>query len=200
MSRGNYHHGDLREALIATGVELARSDGPAAVVLREAARRLGVSPAAAYRHFNDRQDLLLAVRRRALGMLGQRMLAHGDARDPLRRFRDLGQSYVEFALGEPGLFRTLAAPGTPVSPAQAAPSPDPFALLGQALDALVDAQLLEPEGRAHADAVAWSAVHGLSVLLLDGLLPRRESAALIDRTLDVVAFGLLPTPRTTTAE
>ena len=74
MARISYHHGDLRQALVDVGVELARADGPGAVVLREAARRLEVSPAAAYRHFHDRQDLLLAVRRQALSALGQRML------------------------------------------------------------------------------------------------------------------------------
>jgi AcrR family transcriptional regulator len=174
------------------GVELARADGPAAVVLREAARRLEISPAAAYRHFHDKQDLLLAVRREALSALGQRMVDSACRSDPLLRFRDLGETYVRFALDEPGLFRTLAAPGVPVGPGQAAADPDPFGLLSRALDDMVDGGVLRAGRRPHADAVAWAAVHGLAALLIDGLLPRHDAGVLIDRALDVVANGLLP--------
>lgn len=194
MTRGRYHHGALREALVATGVELARAGGPAAVVVREAARRLQVSPAAGYRHFADRDALLLAVRHEALGLLGLRMLATADSPDPLLHFRGLGQGYAQFALDEPGLFRTFAAPGVVVRPGQAPPGRDPFGLLSEALDRLADAGLLPADRRRHADAVAWSAVHGLAVLLLDGLLPQQDAAELLDRTLDAVAFGLLPGP------
>ncbi|MDP9461160.1 MAG: TetR/AcrR family transcriptional regulator, partial [Actinomycetota bacterium] len=98
----------------------ARPGGPAAVVLREAARQVQVSPTAAYRHFADKQALLLAVRREALGLLGERMLDTADRAGtdlgPLLHFRALGQGYVEFALAEPGLFRTLAAAGVVVQP------------------------------------------------------------------------------------
>ena len=59
-SRG-YHHGDLRAALITAGLEMTRSDGPSALSLREATRRAGVTPAAAYRHFRDRAALLAAL-------------------------------------------------------------------------------------------------------------------------------------------
>jgi AcrR family transcriptional regulator len=142
VTRGSYHHGALREALVATGLELARAGGPAAVVVREAARRVQVSPAAGYRHFADRDALLLAVRHEALGLLGARMLATADSPDPLLHFRGLGQGYVHFALDEPGLFRTFAAPGVLVRPGQAPPGADPFALLSDALDRLVTAGLL----------------------------------------------------------
>ncbi len=182
MTRRGYHHGDLREALIATGLELARADGPAAVVLREAARRVGVSPTASYRHFTDREQLLSAVRARALGCLGQRMLDDSSDPQPLAHFRALGRSYVAFALAEPGLFRTFAAPGTPVRPADETAEPNPFRLLGVSLDDLVTAGLLAPEQRPLADAVAC-------------LLPRARADELIDRTLYGVAFGLMPTPR-----
>lgn len=192
VTRTRYHHGQLREALVATGLELARTGGPSAVVLREAARRLEVSPAAGYRHFSDREELLLAVRREALGALGLRMLDAARAADPLARFRGLGEGYVRFALEEPGLFRTTAAPGVLVRPGQAPEGRDPFRLLSAALDDLVHAGRLSAGRRAGADAVALSAVHGLAVLLLDGLLPQADAEALLARTLDAVAFGLLP--------
>jgi len=67
--RETFRHGDLRNALLEAGIELARQGGPNAVVLREATRRAGVAPNAAYRHFTDREDLLQAVRATALSSL-----------------------------------------------------------------------------------------------------------------------------------
>ena len=61
-ARKTYHHGDLRQALVQAGLELARAGGPEAVVLREATRRAGVAPNAAYRHFANREALFGAVR------------------------------------------------------------------------------------------------------------------------------------------
>src|SRR5207245_8612215 len=69
--RSTYRHGDLRRALLEAGIQLARRGGPDAVVLREATRRAGVVPNAAYRHFASRQDLLRAVRAAALASLAQ---------------------------------------------------------------------------------------------------------------------------------
>src|SRR5438094_5990338 len=71
--RSTYRHGDLRRALLDAGVQLARDGGPDAVVLREATRRAGVVPNAAYRHFASRQDLLQAVRAAALSALAVAM-------------------------------------------------------------------------------------------------------------------------------
>ena len=125
MTRSQYHHGRLREALVATGVDLARDGRAGRGVLREAARRLEVSPAAGYRHFADREAPLLAVRSEALGALGLRMLEAARTSEPLAHFRGLGEGYVRFALEEPGLFRTTAAPGVLVRPGQAPEGRDP---------------------------------------------------------------------------
>lgn len=196
---------------MATATELARAGGPDAVVLREAARRVSVSPTAAYRHFQDREDLLLAVREAALRGLAQSMrdqdagtsrCSEAPADAALLHFRALGQGYVAFALAEPGLFRTISVLPSRKQPPLPAPEHDPLALLARALDRLVDVGVLDQTQRAHADAVAWSAVHGLSMLLLDGLLPDgiagqfppADADALVARVLDVVAFGLLPRP------
>src|SRR6476620_1595668 len=73
--RATYHHGDLRRALLDAGIDLAREGGPDKVVLREATRRAGVVPNAAYRHFASRQDLLQAVRAWALSSLAIAMEA-----------------------------------------------------------------------------------------------------------------------------
>lgn len=112
--RARYHHGDLANALTRAGVALAREGGPDAVVLREAARQVGVSPAAAYRHFAGHDDLLYAVKLRAQQELADAMEARVKGAEPeadpafeaLRRLSAIGFAYLHFALEEPGLFRT----------------------------------------------------------------------------------------------
>lgn len=113
-AKAGYHHGDLRNALIASGVELATDGGPAKVVLREVARRAGVSATAAYRHFAGQGDLLFAVKIQAQQMLADAMervaAVLPGADDPgvaaERRLAAIGRGYVGFALDHPGLFRT----------------------------------------------------------------------------------------------
>src|SRR3954463_11539459 len=107
-ARSTYRHGDLRRALLDAGIALARDGGPDGVVLREATRRAGVVPNAAYRHFASRQELLLAVRAAALSQLAlaieaelaklpRRGTREERARAPLRA---VGTAYVHFAWRE----------------------------------------------------------------------------------------------------
>src|SRR5215831_10858058 len=112
--KASYHHGNLRPALIEAGFELAREGGPGAVLVREASRRVGVSHNAAYRHFPGRDELLKAVGERSMSELAklmEKLIAEvpdtGDSVEvALRRLRATGMAYVQFALNEPGLFRT----------------------------------------------------------------------------------------------
>src|SRR5437763_9838750 len=116
-ARSTYRHGDLRRALLAAGVELARAGGPDAVTLREATRRAGVVPNAAYRHFASRQELLQAVRSAALARLAGAMEAElaalPRATNPVdsarARLRAIGTAYLRFAEEETGLFCTAFA-------------------------------------------------------------------------------------------
>src|ERR1700712_2693144 len=124
----SYHHGNLRETLIETGIDLARTSGPDGVVLREVARRTGVSHNAAYRHFADRDALLSEVAALAMEGLGQaisRRLDSVDLDDPTRRsaeqLRAVGRAYVDYALEEPGLFEVAFAGGTDGVPQQPSP-------------------------------------------------------------------------------
>src|SRR5437870_13076136 len=111
-ARSTYRHGDLRRVLLEAGIALAQAGGPEAVVLREATRRAGVVPNAAYRHFASRLDLLRAVRMAALSRLALSMEAELDALSPtlgsagLARasLRAIGLGYLHFALTETGLF------------------------------------------------------------------------------------------------
>ena len=112
-----YHHGNLRQALLEHAVELARAGGPEAVVLRDVQRMAGVSNSAAYRHYADRDALLAAVREYAETRLADAMVARlkavtsrgPKAKRALARLRATGQGYIDFALAEPGMFRTAFA-------------------------------------------------------------------------------------------
>ena len=84
-ARTTFRHGDLHRALLTAGVELARTGGPAAVILREATRRAGVAPNAAYRHFSSHAELLAAVRAHALSQLARAIEAEITAIPPRRR-------------------------------------------------------------------------------------------------------------------
>src|ERR1700681_3330325 len=110
-ARGTYRHGDLRRALLDAGIELARSGGPDAVVLREATRRAGVVPNAAYRHFGSRQALLQGVRSGVLSAVAVAMeselamLRRGRRKADFARasLRAIGTGYLRFAQAETGL-------------------------------------------------------------------------------------------------
>jgi AcrR family transcriptional regulator len=189
-----YHHGDLPRALLTAATELAGVGGSDGVVLREAARRIGVSPSAAYRHFPSRDGLLAHVGSQAREALAQRMLAATAAirgssgRSARARFRATGRAYIGFALDEPGLFE-VAFRRCP--PALYVPDdPSPYAVLSDALDDLDRAGLLAVP-RADAEVPAWVAVHGAAILLGEGMLPRDEREAIVEATLDMVSDGLL---------
>ena len=213
-----YHHGDLAAALVTAGVELARESGPDGVVLREATRRVGVSPTAAYRHFADRQSLLAAVAQQARESLADAMVSavaevpgRSGRRRAFARLQATGRAYVRFALAEPGLFRTgfagfgpawkgeqVAQAGQAATPGDAGGSAaEPrgdraYAVLTAALDELVDTGALPAARRPGAEAAAWSAVHGLSLLLLDEVLvpAGTDPEPVIELTLRMVADGL----------
>ncbi|MCY1165365.1 hypothetical protein D9M73_52710 [compost metagenome] len=205
--RSTYRHGDLRRALLDAGIELARSGGPDAVVLREATRRAGVAPNAAYRHFASRLALLHAVRAAALSAVALAMEAELAALPqdlPPADFarasvRAVGTGYLRFAQAETGLFRTAFAASDDLTepapePARAGQSGlNPFELLSAALDRLVEAGVMPPERRPGAEFLAWSAVHGLAMLVIDGPLgpvigPQMQQVG--QRLLDMVEKGL----------
>jgi AcrR family transcriptional regulator len=204
--RRTYRHGDLRRALLEAGIALARAGGPDAVVLREATRRAGVVPNAAYRHFASRMELLQAVRMAALSRLARSMEAELDALSSalgpaeLARasLRAIGLGYLRFALTETGLFRTIFAvpyewPATPDPEKAGATGLNPFQLLGVALDRMAAAGVLPAERRPGAEFLAWSTVHGLAMLVIDGPLhglSRAQTDALGQRAVAMVENGL----------
>ncbi len=198
-ARSSYRHGDLRQALIDAALDMARQGGPDAIVLREATRRAGVSPNAAYRHFADRQDLLGAVSAAAQGLAADAMEDAVDAApgtgdpsaDARLRLGAAGRGYLSFARHEPGLFRTAFTVPDDLSEAFDADKAGrrgrtPFQVLAETLDALQAAGVLPDERRQGAELLAWSTVHGLGMLALDGPL-----RGLTDEMLDGATERLL---------
>ena len=197
--------GTVRDGLVAAGLELARTGGPDAVVLREATRMVGVVPNAAYRHFADRDELLAAVCTAAMGELAARMAAgvgrvrgrHGDPAAARRRLRAIGTAYLAFAREEPGLFAVAFA--LPQRHAYSAPQDgtgpgrSPLGQLRTVLDELVDAGVLHRQRRDGIEYPIWSTVHGLAVLAGQGPLrdvPEAVRHRLDELTLTFIAGGL----------
>jgi AcrR family transcriptional regulator len=175
------------------------------VVLREATRRVGVVPNAAYRHFADRDALLAAVGAAAMDELAGRMQAQVAAvpghRDPkqlaIARLGALGVAYLDFATQETGLFQTAFAvprhlPYAAGDDAGEQP-PTPFRLLGGALDELVTAGVLPAERRPEAEYPVWASVHGMAVLSTQGplgQLPEPFLRHLADRLFAFITRGI----------
>ncbi|HLS78568.1 MAG TPA: TetR/AcrR family transcriptional regulator [Nocardia sp.] len=195
-----YHHGDLRNALVRAAAELAETGGPEAVTVRAAARRVGVTPTAAYRHFTNHDELLDAAQEQAqqtlFAAMGETLAGLPPDADAVARLSAIGRGYITFARREPGLFRTAFCNREPSGPEEwNAPS---FVLLSSLLDEMVEAGFTDPARRADAEYAAWAAVHGMALLIVDGALrhltPQQHEAA-IDRTLEMVRHGLGTGPR-----
>ncbi len=202
-----YHHGNLKPALIEAAVARARAAGPDAVSLRDVAHDVGVSPSAAYRHVRDRTHLMALVSQVARQELARTMIEGQDAvvatgdpvADAIARFEACGRGYIDFATGSPELFRTAflaldCAPDT-------ADHPDPALVLSTGIDGLVEAGLLEPVRRTDAALIAWTAVHGLSALLVDdmvsiglGVDTDQARRAVLDSVLRAVVNPGVPLP------
>jgi AcrR family transcriptional regulator len=196
-----YHHGSLHSALIEASIALAREGGPDRVIVREAARAAGVSHSAAYRHFADREALLAEVSSFARNELAAEMRRRiNRTKDPRRRLRAVGTAYIDFALTEPGLFRTAftshPATSRDTDDDRATGREDPYEVLGQVLDEAQAAGVLDPRRRPGAEIATWSAVHGLAGLLLDGPLPTSATGIKSSRehVLDLIERGLLNGP------
>lgn len=174
--------GAVRDGLVEAGLELARTGGPDAVVLREATRIVGVVPNAAYRHFAGHDELLAAVCTSSMQELAARMAKgvarvrgkYGDPAAATRRLEAIGAAYLAFARDEPGLFATaFSVPQRHNYDApddNTGPYPAPLNQLRAVLDELVEAKVLDPRRREGIEYPIWSTVHGLAVLTGQGPL------------------------------
>ncbi|WP_437815329.1 TetR/AcrR family transcriptional regulator [Sorangium sp. So ce1078] len=194
-----YHHGDLKRALVDAGLALLEEAGIEAVVLREAARRVGVSPAAPFRHFPSREDFLRAV---ALAGLERFELVSAAeiaaAPTPLLRFRALGLASVRFALEHPALFELLKGPAFRGDPEGArallAAQDEAQARLRRMIEEAREHGELRPTDPIVTEVAGRAMVYGLARMFLDGHLPREGAMELTEAVFDVLGEGLAQAP------
>jgi AcrR family transcriptional regulator len=112
-----YHHGNLKEALLRAALELIAQKGPAGFTFAEAARWAGVSPAAPYRHFRDRDELLASVALRGFDRFAAALARAWDDGHPdtFSAFDRLGKAYLQFARSEPAYYSAMFEAGIPVA-------------------------------------------------------------------------------------
>jgi AcrR family transcriptional regulator len=190
MAGRPYHHGDLRNALLDAAEALIRERGADGWSLREATARVGVAPSAAYHHFDSRDALVRALADRVIARVGERLsaaaaAAHGGPQQPLIA---VGREYVRWAVEDPAVARVAFAAGR-TEPATRV-SPHPHDVLAAELDRLADTGALPATARPGAEFVIWAAMHGLAVLLADGLI-RLDGPQAIDREAERVLGAVL---------
>jgi len=175
--RDRYHHGDLRRALIDAAQHILETEGVSALTLRAAARGAGVSQAAPYRHFTDKDALLAAVAEEGFRALSAAMREATDTAggDFASRFRALGIAYIRFAVEQPARFRLMfgreiADRGAHLPLHQAAN--ETFGMLVAGIEKGQQSGLIRDGDPRELSMAAWSMVHGLSALLVDGQLSR----------------------------
>ncbi|HEV2371364.1 MAG TPA: TetR/AcrR family transcriptional regulator, partial [Streptosporangiaceae bacterium] len=178
-----YHHGDLRPALLRAAVEAVGQAGPAATSLREVARRAGVSHAAAAYHFGDKAGLLTAVAVQGYGLLTEELRG---ARDSGRGFLEVGVAYVRFAVRHRAHFEVMYRP-------ELYRPDDPEVRRARAAAAVLLYGTASPDtGQLAAGAAAWSLVHGLATLWLNGNLPEGLGSDPEEITRHVAPYLSLP--------
>jgi AcrR family transcriptional regulator len=174
----SYHHGNLKEALVRAALELIAEKGPAGFTFADAARSAGVSPAAPYRHFRDRDELLADVARRGFEQFAQALAKAWDEGRPdvMSAFDRLGRSYLAFAKSAPAYYSAMFEAGVSLDtdPQLREASEAAFAVLRAAAEKLV--ALMPAQGRPPALMVAlhiWSMTHGIASLFARGDAARR---------------------------
>lgn len=194
VGRRGYHHGNLREALIAAARQLSAEKGPHGFTMAEAARAAGVSPSAPYRHFKDRDALMAELCRRGFEefaeRLGSAFRAAADAKDGLSR---MGRAYLAFAREDPGTYAAMFS-YRPQRPREASGAPE----RASAFDPLVQAIAgLLPEGQRQGRnswlvaLEVWALSHGVAGLERAGLPGPDSGAPPAELVLDDAVWRLL---------
>ncbi|MDE0942160.1 MAG: TetR/AcrR family transcriptional regulator [Alphaproteobacteria bacterium] len=177
--RRGYHHGNLTEALVQAALDLIAKHGPAGFTFAEVTRAVGVSPAAPYRHYKDRDALMADIARRGFEAFAESLSqAWNDGQpDALSAFKTVGQAYLAFARDEPAYFTAMFETRLPKDASRelSQATDDAFAVLRQACEALI-AQL--PTGKRPPALMmalhVWSMAHGIAALFGRGDSSRRN--------------------------
>src|ERR1700730_2207328 len=188
-TNATYHHGDLRAACLSAALELLEEGGTTALSLRAVARRAGVSPAAPYRHYDDREALVSAVAAVGYRELAERLAAAHPAPSTPEQLASVGVAYVEFALERPALFRMMfGEPCDRDNDERVAAT----AAVSLYLRELVARCFPQADAEALAPAI-WALVHGLAFLHLDGKLDAPTPSAVTERVTSAIQALLTAT-------
>lgn len=170
FGRDSYHHGNLREALIETALRLIAERGPAGFAFAELAREAGVSPAAPYRHFRDRNALLAEIARRGFERFEAELArAWNQGRpDPVTAIKNCGKAYLEFARREPASYAAMFDPDLPLDDVQLRAASDrAFAVLREAAELACSLQVKGVRPPALMVALhLWALAHGIASLFV----------------------------------
>lgn len=167
---GSYHHGNLREALMQAALDLIARKGPAGFTFAEAARSAGVSPAAPYRHFRDRDELLASIAQQGFEQFEAALSAAWDdgRPDTAAAFQRVGKAYLAFARNHAAYYSAMFESGLPLenNPALLVASERAFAILRAASERLI---AMAPAGVPRPPALmmalhVWSLAHGIASL------------------------------------
>ncbi len=177
--RRGYHHGDLREALVRAALDLIAAKGPSGFTFADVARATGVSAAAPYRHFRDRDELMADVARRGFEQFEASLLAAWNDGHPdvFTAFRKVGQAYLEFARSEPALYSAMFESGLPpdLDPDLARAGESAFAILHRATEELCSKYPLKDRPPIMmVSRHIWAMTHGIADLFARGDAARRK--------------------------
>jgi AcrR family transcriptional regulator len=177
-AKRGYHHGNLREALIKAALDLISEKGPAGFTFAEAARAAGVSPAAPYRHFRDRDALIADVARLGFQAFAKALESAWGAGQPNARvaFERVGRAYLQFARKEPAYFAAMFESGLAEAdyPEMAVEGERAFSVLRSACEVLVETMPKARRPPAMMMALhIWSLSHGIASLFARGDRARR---------------------------
>lgn len=172
----NYHHGDLRAALVAEGLKALGEQDREELSLRAIARNVGVSATAVYRHFPDKAALLHALCIEGDTLLAQRFAeARALSGGGKAGFDAVGRAYVRFALDHPALFRLMmSGHGEAARRGEGGVGGQSFRILTEGISEFVPPEAPDSE-RNVAALQSWAIVHGLATLMLDGMVPPEDS-------------------------
>ena len=215
-SKDTYHHANLREELIKAACQIISANGVDGLTMRRLSQHLGVSRTAAYRHFDDKTALLFAVAESSFRQIADSFgeLVSGTDRPPLEVLKGFGRSYVEFARGNPAIYRLMFGskfirekhPDSLLRTVDEA-----FGYLLKAVERCQEQGSIQKGSGLAITSILWASMHGLSRLLIDGQLrtevnpsgfpviltelreePADSSDPLVEMMINVVVRGLAP--------
>jgi AcrR family transcriptional regulator len=200
LRKASYHHGNLREALVEAALGLIAEHGVAGLTMRSVGKTVGVSHAAPYRHFKDKEAILAAVATEGFVLMRDAMAAarDGAGSDLMERLAVCGRAYIHFAVRHPSHYRVMFGPATRNKmehPELLGASLEAFGIILGGIEEAQAAGLLRDGETIELGIVAWSQAHGLSMLLIDDLFELGEISdealeGYAQRASDVIDTGI----------